>query len=347
MERTTVSCSFSIFDEGRKYTGNHRQYLVENARAICYSPATKEKIKLREALGYYGHGRRILSGKVSIQEIEAVTLPDGTQAVISNIPSNVTLAFDVAHDGTVTHAQEILDTEPGRIVTGLHNSKIGGFSWACNGQDPKGRGPTRLSGFCGFDYVLNPNFSANRGYILESASGSDSADSTKQAILESIAATIGNDTLAEQYVSGWNLDHQFRIGELEDSIFESESREAEANQRLRQQNKIIEEMEREKGQAILESAKIQENYKELLKTVSDSFPFFIPEHIMHEMLEGDFNRAKGIFEQASLVDFSAYPIDQGRKGMVLEAARHRKPTPSDYGSAMFGFGIGDKITGLR
>ena len=33
-----------------------------------------------------------------------------------------------------------------------------------------GRGkPTRLSGFSGFDYVLNSGFSSNRGYILEGA----------------------------------------------------------------------------------------------------------------------------------------------------------------------------------
>ena len=74
----TISCSFSLLDEGRKYTGNHRKYLIENARDICYSDATREKIKLREAFGYYGHGRRVISGKMSLGEVEAVTLQMAT-----------------------------------------------------------------------------------------------------------------------------------------------------------------------------------------------------------------------------------------------------------------------------
>lgn len=108
-----ITCSFSLLDEGRKYTGNHRKYLIENAREICYSDATREKIALREAFGYYGHGRRIIAGKMNLSEVEAVTLPDGSAAIISNIPSNLTVAFDVAEDGKVTHTQEILDTDTG------------------------------------------------------------------------------------------------------------------------------------------------------------------------------------------------------------------------------------------
>ena len=69
----------------------------------------------------------------------------------------------------------------------LHASRVGGFSWACPGVDG-GRGkPTRLSGFSGFDYVLNPGFSSNRGYILEGAA--DTAGK-EQMILECLAATV-------------------------------------------------------------------------------------------------------------------------------------------------------------
>lgn len=337
MERSTITCAFSLFDEGRKYSGNHRRYLVENAREICYSPATREKIKLREALGFYGHGRRILSGKVAIQEVEIATLPDGTQAIISNIPSNVTTAFDVADDGTVTHSQEILDTEPGRIVSGLHTSKIGGFSWACKGQDPdRARSPngaTRLSGFSGFDYVLTPGFSANRGYILESAAG------TEQHILESIAATVGSDERARQYVAGWNLDHLSRIQELEDAIFESESREAELFSSLHQHEKALADAVLEKEKALFESAKTRGHYQELLKALTESFPFFIPENIMHDMLEGDFSRAKHIFESATHLDFTQFPLRpaQGRQHSVMEVAQQREEP--DYGTAGYGFAM--------
>ena len=53
-----------------------------------------------------------------IGEVEAITLPDGGTAIISNIPSNITIAFDVAEDGTVSHTQELLTTETGNIVKG-------------------------------------------------------------------------------------------------------------------------------------------------------------------------------------------------------------------------------------
>ena len=107
MPAQRLNCSFSLLDEGRQYTGNHRKYIIENAREICNSPATKEKIRLREALGFYGHGRRILAGKMNIGEVEAVTLPDGGKAIVSNIPCNVTVAFDVSPEGVVSHSQEV------------------------------------------------------------------------------------------------------------------------------------------------------------------------------------------------------------------------------------------------
>lgn len=114
MPAQRLNCSFSLLDEGRQYTGNHRKYIIENAREICNSPATKEKIRLREALGFYGHGRRILAGKMNIGEVEAVTLPDGGKAIVSNIPSNVTVAFDVSPEGVVSHSQEVLIPKPER-----------------------------------------------------------------------------------------------------------------------------------------------------------------------------------------------------------------------------------------
>ena len=141
-----------------------------------------------------------LAGKMNIGEVEAATLPDGGKAIVSNIPSNVIVAFDVSPEGVVSHSQEVLDTETGKLVSTLHASRVGGFSWACPGVDG-GRGkPTRLSGFSGFDYVLNPGFSSNQGYILEGA-----ADTARQEqmILECLAATVKDDRKAEKYLAGW------------------------------------------------------------------------------------------------------------------------------------------------
>lgn len=63
-----------------------------------------------------------LAGKMNIGEVEAVTLPDGGKAIVGNIPSNVTVAFDVSPEGVVSHSQEVLDTETGKLVSTLHAS---------------------------------------------------------------------------------------------------------------------------------------------------------------------------------------------------------------------------------
>lgn len=330
----TVSCSFSLLDEGRTYTGNHRKYLIANARDICNSPAVREKIRLREALGFYGHGRRILAGRMNIGEVEAIQLPDGGTAIVSNIPSNVTTAFEVAEDGTVTHTQEILNSETGKIVSGLHESRVGGFSWACPGKDAGARGITSLSGFAGFDYVLSPGFAHNRGYILESSGGAE------QAILESVAATLRDDAKAEQYVRGWTHDFHERLSILEDQLFESVGAHAEAlceNGRLSGELGVAKEV----AQRLLEEKKsINAGLREFFESVRTALPVFIPDEVMHGMLNGDFQRASAVFESAARVDFGQYPLamagrDAQQRDNVADGARQMP----DLGSVEYGEGL--------
>ena len=92
-----------------------------------------------------------------------------------------------------------MNTETGQIVRNLHESKVGGFSWACPGIDGGTKNVTHLAGFAGFDYVLNPNFAHNRGYVLESVGN-------EQMILESISAVVKDDARAEQYARYWQSD---------------------------------------------------------------------------------------------------------------------------------------------
>lgn len=329
----TITCTFSLLDEGRTYTGRHRKYLIQNAKDVCYNPVTREMIRLREAFGFYGHGLRQLAKKAFVDEVEAIKLKDGGTAIVSNIPSNVTVAFDVADDGMISHTQEILDTEPGRIVAGLHTSKVGGFSWACSGDDRGRHGITHLSGFSGFDYVLSPGFSGNRGYVLESANAN-----TEQLILESVAATVGDDAKAEQYVKGWLVGSQDRLALLEEHIFESEARQAELLEEQERLNGALAEavaarLEADEKKLILESG-----VKELLSALQESLPFFIPEGAMHDMLNGDFSRARIVFENASRVDFSQFPLS-GRKRRVApeEQKAALMPEMPEYGSAAYGW----------
>ncbi|MBQ7617716.1 MAG: hypothetical protein IJS50_02465 [Desulfovibrio sp.] len=324
-----IECSFSLLNEGRKYTGNHRRYVIENAREVCYAAPTREKVRLREALGYYGHGRRILSGKMDLGEVDVITLPDGSQAMVSNVPSNVTTKFEIDKNGLVTHAQEILESETGRIVSGLNASRVGGFSWACPGEDGGRTSATKLTGFSGFDYVLNPGFSANRGYVLESAKG--------DLILESVAAIVGDDKKAEQLVAGWRLGSQARISELEDRIFESEA----------QYVKVLDEkkgLQEKLTDAVMESAKLKDErdkskliLENTLKFLAEDLPFFIPEDVQHAMLEGDFKRAHLLFESAKHLDYGSLPLPGVKfKPETIPYAPKEKP---EQGTAEYGFSL--------
>ncbi len=140
---------------------------------------------------------------MNLGEVEAVKLPDGGAAIVSNVPSNVPTAFDAAEDGTVTHTQEILNTEIGKIVNGLHGSRVGGFSWACPGTDGGKGGVSRLSGFAGFDYVLSPGFAHNReleDQLFESEARQADLLSEREALTKAMAETKAahESTLAEK-----------------------------------------------------------------------------------------------------------------------------------------------------
>lgn len=334
IEPQKISCSFSLFNDGRQYTGNHRKYLVANAREICYCATTRERLALREAYGYYGHGRRILAGRMKIGEVEAVTLPDGGTAIISNIPSNVTIAFDVAEDGTVTHTQELLSTETGQIVKGLHESRVGGFSWACPGVDRGSKGITHLSGFAGFDYVLSPGFSTNRGYILESTDGA-----AEQGILECVAATLHDDSKAEQYVRGWTRDYQSRIAQLEQQLFHLESNGAEMAAEHDALKSLAEEAAATREKTFQEAEALKSAVADTMKALNDALPIFIPEGAMHAMLNGDFSRAKAIFESASRIDFGQYPLSHmGQQGTNNPQIPAPQQEP-EFGTANYGEGL--------
>jgi hypothetical protein len=322
MSSNIVECSFNLFNEGREYTGNHRKYILENAQKICRAPATAERIKLREALGYYGHGRRILAKKMNLSEVEAVEMPDGSKVIVSNVPSNVTTEFVVESDGTVRHKQEILDTETGRIVAELNKSRVGGFSWACPGNDGGALGATRLTGFSGFDYVLSPGFAMNRGYVLESAVDQDQ-------ILESITAATGmDDKRAEDMLRGWVASSHFRACELEERLETAELYESALLDKLTGKEVELKDLSREKQIAAEQLEAERKHRKQLVDFIVESSPFFIPEDVQHAMMENDFDRAQGIFESAKRVDFGQFPLKHGDKNPEVDGNLPRYGSPS-------------------
>ena len=326
----SLDCKFSLLHEGRQYSGNHRKYIIENAREMCYSGPTRELIKLREAFGYYGHGRRVLSGKMTLPEVDVITMADGSKAMVSNIPSNVTTKFEILEDGTVCHSQDILDTEPGRIVSSLNKSRVGGFSWACSGSE-KGLGKTtRLSSFSGFDYVLQPGFSGNRGYILESAQ--------VPKVLESVASIVGDEKKAEQLLRGWKLSDENKVGELEGLIFEAESQYFQLKDEKDKIEKEFAELIAEGAANVEKLNATKKNYAEALRLFVANFPVIIPDEVQHAMLEGDFSRARTIFESAKLIDYSALPLNHRRQlsHSTIKTQANHACEPIE-GSAEYGF----------
>lgn len=328
---STYEYEYNLLDEGRKYSGNHRKYLIENAREICYSPATRERIKLREALGYYGHGRRQIAGKMEIGETECVVMPDGSKVIVDNVPSNVTLAFDIDKDGRVTHKQEILDTSTGQIVNNLQKNKVGGFSWACPGRDGGTQSATIMTGFSGFDYVLRPGFAKNRGYVLEGVAGSPAYDAVFEAVQDADKTRAYIQFATELYESitdndllnavDANIAYREQLTKTKTTLAQAQSELAGAmatNTDLRAKN-----------------IELEKNMRGILEAFQEKLPFFIPQPVIDEMMRGNFKRARMIFEEAGKYDTSALPLGaQKQPEPVL-----KRKEQAVYGTADYGFGL--------
>ncbi len=82
-------------------------------------------------------------------------------------------------------------------------------------------------------------------------------------------------------------------------------------------------------------AREKAHFKGILESIAGSLPFFIPEGVMHELLNGDFTRARGIFESARRFDFSQLPIDKAAGGEQISAFREQ---PAE-GSTAYGFNL--------
>lgn len=217
-------------------------------------------------------------------------------------------------------------------MTGLHGSRVGGFSWACPGTDGGKAGVSRLSGFAGFDYVLSPGFAHNRGYILESAEGME------QSILESVAATLRDDARAAQYVRGWIHDFQLRAEQLEDQLFQSEAHQASLVAERQALTKAKTDAEAARDDALAEKTALEGNIKDILETLKEALPIFIPDDAMHAMMNGDFDRAKMLFESAACIDFGQYPIPVPGTHNSTKTMAQQSQEP-EFGSASYGKGL--------
>lgn len=158
MPQQTPVISFSLADIGRRHTGKKRNWNIPRLVDAINSPSTQERIRNRDMLGYYGHWPRQRLG----MDLAEGGVIDGKVVIIE--PAHVTTMMRADTDGTVHHQAEFFDNAPGRAASGLFANKAGGFSSAINHDKPM---------VYGFDYVLEPNFTANRPYTLDNAAEDD------------------------------------------------------------------------------------------------------------------------------------------------------------------------------
>lgn len=241
MPMVTERITYNVRNRGRQARGQDRNFDTVALAKLINSPAVQEKVKHGDMLGYFGHWPRI---KLGMEPSEGGII-DGRPVSIPPALRTVELTAD--EEGNITHRAEFLDTNEGRIAARLYASKAGGFSSAIT-TGPGGSLPT---GFYGFDYVFEPNFTHNRGHklALDAVSGQEDQDEVL-AIMDSV--------VSEANQASAHLVHLF------DSLQAQHQRALEAMQRIADENAVLIEQlaaVKVKGGAVLDSAAALEDVR--------------------------------------------------------------------------------------
>ena len=288
-----VTASFNIFNHGR--LGHKRNYDIENVKKVINSKETRELIAMREAYGYYGHGRRQLAGKNKINEFEAVNTPGGI-ITVENIPALVTTALSIDDDGNVEHEQEFLETNPGRAALALYESKVGGFSWAMGGRDGGQFRLSSVTGYHGMDYVLEPGFAKNRGFdigILESAG--TLAEDEEQAVYESMVASGMDEDVAKVYVKEF-FNPYMMIAELHNQSQSAMDSVAEIEKNMEAMEAKNIELQAQLETERLERQNVAETRRQALLGFAKQMHFEVNQQVFESVDVDDVAKELGILE---------------------------------------------------
>ena len=202
---------------------------------------------------------------------------------------------------------------------------------------------THVSGFEGFDYVMNPGFSANRGYILENADGP-----TKDMILESICKAGVEEQDAERYLQDWAASSQLEILTLQDQIVQAEIFEDALRAELEDKESQITDIGTKLTEAITTLEDTETKRRQIVLEGASKSAIVIPEKVVDALLsmsnEVDFYTLVGFFEAAKRVDLDGLPIGDHEPHYV-RAGYSPSKRPADeepeYGSAMAGYEFED------
>lgn len=186
MGMKTEIIRFNVRERGRRFRGQDRNFDTAALASLINGGEVQERVKNGDLLGYYGHWPRVKFG----MDVQEGAMVGGKPVHLE--PAIRTTSIKAYPDGTIEHQAEFLDTAPGRLAQRLYQSKTGGFSSAINA--PR-RGSMQVpNGFFGFDYVLEPNFTGNRGYALDSAGNRielDDLDEAEAEVLDAVEEYTG------------------------------------------------------------------------------------------------------------------------------------------------------------
>lgn len=214
MGQKTERIRFNVTDRGRKHRGQDRKFDMRALAELINGPEVQERVRNRDMVGYYGHWVRRMFG------LEPVEFGVHAGKGLNLEPALVTTYVSADDQGNVEHESEFLDTSAGKIAARLHASKTGGFSSAIGAKQRGGKDVPYI--FAGFDYVIEPNYTKNRGYVLDSVTADEG-----EAVFDSVASEFSSSIAAMNALyDAAQADHTLAletIARLEERIVEYES----------------------------------------------------------------------------------------------------------------------------
>lgn len=230
----TEMLTYNVHDRGRKHRGVERLFDTVALAKLINSPETQERVKKGDLIGYYGHWARVKFGMAT----QEVGLLDGKIVATPTAVRTVYLSCDT--NGNITHQAEFLNTEQGKYAASLYASKAGGWSSAIDAIP--GSKPSIPVAFQGMDYVLEPNYDTNRGYVRGMLDSVTTGQETPEELIAFLDSAIAGEEATASYLVS-----------LLDSVTRQNMQALEALEVVTRENEqLIERLARGQGGAILD-----------------------------------------------------------------------------------------------
>ncbi|UQZ88316.1 hypothetical protein C4J81_03480 [Deltaproteobacteria bacterium Smac51] len=223
-----------------------------------------------------------------------------------------------------------------------------GFSWAMGGNDVGSVGTTKVTSFAGFDYVVNPGFAANRGYILESAGAG------RNIILESLSQAGFDGQLAEAYLNSWNACSNLRVTELESCLARQSAELSQMHERLRDANQKLKSLS---GQLPVPAdvGNQTEQARTILENLSLRCAIMLPDYVKEALLappdEDNIQIILDFMQKCTQINLGRLPIrlpGLSHDDQLDDQNRRRvQPVEIEYGTAEAGLAMAYSGTPFR